>query len=904
MNVICNILAAAVLAATVNNPLYFHNLLPESRNVFSITQDDDHNMWFATNTGFYKYDGYNNTRYTFGFFYLIADADRFYRAGVYSDDNGDVWASYRNLYKYDRKSSSFTMIDSIDEEGIMDVVDFNGLMLLACDSCIRAVGRDDLQRKTLDEGLQGIIAYKFFVHEGALYIISKDYRLLRYAPPSTRAEEVCDISFLRGFPVDIDVRDGTVWIASDGGGIASVNSDGKCRRYVHSDRENSLCSDFVRSIAFDSAGNLWASTGNGLSILDKSGNFHSYQPNNESKWSLSKKSLIGIFRDSDDGMWIGNVEGGVDYCSSNDSPFTIISLGEKSDNVIGPVAEDYDRSIWIGTSRSGIFHYYPQDGKYRQFLVSPSSPELNDVKCILVSRDRKYVYFGFARNEIAVLDRESGRLGVNSPFSSSLSILNMSEDRDGNIWMGTSNGIFLYDKESGKAVRAGNQPSSLFVPSIIPDGEDSFLYSACGTLFSCRLSVQPDGPVLSDNRYDGRASSARALVRGVNGELLVSSEDGVTILDGEGARTYTTDDGLSSNSVSSVIRDSNGILWVGTRNGLNMIDEGSGVVKRFFDFDNLPSNYFSEMSCMLSSDGSLYFGTVNGLVRVNPAGAGYAHPSHTPKVAYVSVSGKKLPVSSDGRYMIDPGTSFSVVYGVSNYSSMGRDVFFYRLLPAVSEWTNAGKGNSVTFSNLKHGSYVFEIKSENAYGDPSESFCHINIIVKPFWYQTLLARILYLLLCLLALLYCGVRIRESVSRRYELKIKHVEELSAETILENNARSISSYFLSNDELIFLEKIITTIQNQLQDPLFSVEKLASDMCMSRSNLHRKVKKMTGLSATELLQKFKMEKSADLLSHTEYSVETISEMVGYSSSSYFIQAFKRYYNTTPGKLRQKNE
>lgn len=880
--------------------LNFHNVLPECGNVFSITQDDDLNMWLGTNTGFYRYDGYNSTKYTFGFYFPVADANRIYHTGIYRDLTGGIWASYRNLYKFDRNTLSFKQVECVNEDGITDVVDYNGVILLACDSGIKAIGRDSQSPEDLPEGLIGLRPYKFYIDGLNLYVVTRDYKVVLFPALSARPEFVSDISFFKNYPVDIAVNEGTVWVAADGGGIASVNEQGDCRRFTRSNQAGALCSNFVRSIAFDSRGNLWASTGSGLSIMDKSGRFTTYQASNEAKLGLSKNSLIKIFRDSDDGMWVGTVGGGVDYCNSSSPPFSTVDLGPRFEDVVGPLAEDKDGSIWIGTSRSGVFHYYPDRDEYSQILFS-ASLEMNDVRTIYFSADGKSTYFGFSRNGIAVLDRKTGKVSVvASPFSSSLSIMEILEDADGYMWLGTSDGIYLYDKDKRIGTRAGGQPSMMFVNSmkLTPDG--TCLVCAYDKLFSCRLCKGNDGPQVCDMQEDKRFESSRSIRQVGDDGMFVVSDCGLYICDSLSILTYSVDNGLSSNQVSSAGRDAGGLLWVATRNGLNAVNEFEGTVTRFYDFDGLPSNYFSENSCLSASDGSMYFGTVNGLVRFNPSSVDYQRPSHEPHVAYVSVSGKMYNAQNSGVYVIDPGTSFSIVYGVCNYSSLDRSIFFYRLLPSGQKWEKAGPGNSITFSNLKHGKYTFELKAENAYGNISGTSTSISIIVKPFWYQSIPAKVLYLIALVLLASYCAVKVRNSVRSHYERKIKHVEALSAEAILEHKARTISSHYLSIDELAVLEKVIMLVQSRLQDPAFSIEQLAGDMCMSRSNLHRKIKSMTGKSATDLLQKFRMERAAELLTQTDLSVEEISEMVGYSTASYFIQAFKKYYHKTPGKLR----
>jgi len=103
--------------------------------------------------------------------------------------------------------------------------------------------------------------------------------------------------------------------------------------------------------------------------------------------------------------------------------------------------------------------------------------------------------------------------------------------------------------------------------------------------------------------------------------------------------------------------------------------------------------------------------------------------------------------------------------------------------------------------------------------------------------------------------------------------------------------------------FLDQLNGAIESNLSNSQFGVEELADLMNMSRSNLLRKVKKVTGLSVTQLISKVRLEKSMELLETTSLNVNEIAEKVGFSSSSYFIKVFREKYGYSPGKKEQQD-
>lgn len=106
-------------------------------------------------------------------------------------------------------------------------------------------------------------------------------------------------------------------------------------------------------------------------------------------------------------------------------------------------------------------------------------------------------------------------------------------------------------------------------------------------------------------------------------------------------------------------------------------------------------------------------------------------------------------------------------------------------------------------------------------------------------------------------------------------------------------------LSSSEKEFLDQVIAKIQLHISEEEFGVSGLADEMNMSRSNLLRKVKKMTGLSVSQLINKIRLEQAMELLRTSALNVSEVSHQVGFNSLSYFIKCFREHYGYPPGEV-----
>ena len=108
-------------------------------------------------------------------------------------------------------------------------------------------------------------------------------------------------------------------------------------------------------------------------------------------------------------------------------------------------------------------------------------------------------------------------------------------------------------------------------------------------------------------------------------------------------------------------------------------------------------------------------------------------------------------------------------------------------------------------------------------------------------------------------------------------------------------------ITND---FLSQITAIVEENISDEQFGVSELASAMNMSRSNLLRKVKKLTNLSVSQLISQVRLKRGMELLRNSSLNVSEVSDRVGFNSVSYFIKCFREYYGFSPGEAGKRAE
>jgi AraC-like DNA-binding protein/Tfp pilus assembly protein PilF len=169
-----------------------------------------------------------------------------------------------------------------------------------------------------------------------------------------------------------------------------------------------------------------------------------------------------------------------------------------------------------------------------------------------------------------------------------------------------------------------------------------------------------------------------------------------------------------------------------------------------------------------------------------------------------------------------------------------------------------------------------------------------NILISSLILVTILSLVVYFLQR-----YRETKNREILTLQIDSLIIQQTELSEK--YKNVLTTEPEASLVSQDQRLLKKAIEIVELNMGDPLFGVEKMAEDIGMSRTNLHRKIKAITGFPPSELIRSIRLRKAALLIRNETESISQISLIVGFDNRSYFSKAFKKQFGVTPSDYLQ---
>ena len=768
-------LAPALIAAPAARFTHFSVEQGLSQStVNAILQDHLGFMWFGTEEGLDRFDGYTLVtikRKARDPHSLPSD----HISALCEDRAHRIWIGTDNgLCFYDRSTKKIHSIPEIRAKIASLVEDADGTLWIATD----------------DAGL--------YARNPATGVFTQ------YLPDPAQPDRLASAS-LSTLLVD---GQGRLWIGTRSRGLDRFDrATGRSIHHRHDALDpRSLVNDTVRDLAEDTSGNLWITTSTGgLSIREpRSGSFRNYRYQANHPGVLPTNQLTRVQVDRDGTVWIGTDGTGLlKYDAVNDRFIVFAHDGaipsSLSQNTIRSLYEDDQGHLWIGTFLGGIDllnRPRPSSSYFTHVTSDPSSLADRMVSCFLEDRQGR-IWTGMEHGWLDLFEPESEtfthhRLPSDVPGGAAL--LALHQDRRGRIWIGTYHGgLARFDPDTGAFTILRDlpgEPSSLAEEAVwsIAESADGMLWLGTNTAVD---QFDPDTETVV-RRYptfnrEGAAAGVPALAIDRQGNLWAGTYGGLKLLP-PGADQFTEfshdendPHSLSNDGVMSLHLDSQDRLWVGTYGGgLNLFDRAT---KTFTAYDNFPSNVIYRIEP--GGEGMLWLSTNNGLSRFDPAtglGEGFDLMDGRRRVQFHAGAslrtrgGELLFGSLDGLYKfkpsalelstfvppivltsvrvfnepldlptpfstlrsltLDPGAKvFSFEFAALDYTFPRRNLYAYRLLGFSDRWLALGERREVTLTNLDPGHYTFLVKASNSDGVWSDtpSLTLSVTVLPPYW---------------------------------------------------------------------------------------------------------------------------------------------------------------------------
>ena len=210
---------------------------------------------------------------------------------------------------------------------------------------------------------------------------------------------------------------------------------------------------------------------------------------------------------------------------------------------------------------------------------------------------------------------------------------------------------------------------------------------------------------------------------------------------------WSIDNGLPSATVVSIISDNSGGLWFGTRRGIARLHT-DGSVRVFDNSDGLPADIFNTGAVDINDNGILYFGSVQGLTRVNPSQI--TINKIMPKLAINLV--ETIDYEGNRSFIDFTNNQISINHQVQtlninfvglSYNKASKNQYQYTLDNYLNNWVDNGTNRTVTFQRLEPDNYNFQFRASNNDGIWNKNPYSIEIRVKPPIWQTWYAYTFY-----------------------------------------------------------------------------------------------------------------------------------------------------------------
>lgn len=695
-----------------------------SNYIWCIFEDSKGNIWFGSDgAGVSKYNGDRFMNYSL--------EDGLAGALVYDileDERGNIWFATNNgLTKYD--GSEFYTYRTENGLGGNSILDIH-------------LGMNNRILITTENG--------FSIFDGVLFTIYNEEDGLKSKNTSSIFED----------------SEGNVWIGSSDAGICLFDG----YTFFSFDESHGLAGNDVTSIIEDEYNRIWiGSANNGLSVYDRS-KFIQIGRNE----GLSSNTIRAIYQDSNLNIWIGTNGGLNKYNERSFKNFTEEQgLGGI---VVRGIAEDKFSNLWFGHA-SGADKFTGQ--AYEHYGAEQGFTD-NTVR--VITQDHKgNIWFGTDGDGAFYFDGTHFKQYTTESGLSGNTILSMFEDSDYNMWFGTlTGGVSKFKGNKFEHLSKAEGLADNTIRAICEDNDKNMWFGTnSGGL------EKFDGEMLTHFTTNEGLSlnTILSLMIDTEGKLWIGTEGaGINVMKNDKIISIGEEDGLSNGIVWSIIEDYENNIWVGTEKGLNHIEilkNNTFSVTRYGKLDGLKGVDFYPNSVYLDGDNRIWWGTGKALAMIDLNK--YQKINAAPKLSITDVFIKEAVVDfRELKNAIENNTlydhpelserqlknvKFDSVYKFSNFPSnieVPYDLnhltiqfsandwtaphkikYMHKLEGVSNEWHTVTDDNKVVHSYLPEGNYVFHIKAIGEAEIWSETLT-FNITVRPPWWKTLWAYILYI----------------------------------------------------------------------------------------------------------------------------------------------------------------
>lgn len=835
-------------------------------DVKCIIKDHIGYMWFATDDGLNRYDGYNFTVYNHNPKNKHSLPSNNITT-IFEDRSNNIWiASGGGLSLYDPNTDSFTTFVSIKEdETTLSSSDITSVF-------------EDSKNNIWVGTYSGINLFDIKTKKAKRFLYSKN-------KDDINSHHITSIT---------EDKTGNLWLGTLGGLYRFNYVSGSKKLYQHNSNINSLCDDHINTLWLNEDGNLlvgtskkgldlfnlktesfthypnqpadkfsltnnnvdalaaagykkvWVATEDGLDLFDEvSGTFTHYL--NDDRFKTSQNNSIECALYTGGILWLGTYESGVRYYNTNVTTFDYYykyltpDNSQLSNNIVTSFAEDKN-GYWIGTDGGGLNYLDTTSKKFTHYNLTPKKNSVAGNHILRLLKDRQdNLWIGYYNSGLDVLNYKTKKFthyatGQGPNQVSSYSVFALAEDKKGDIWVGMdAEGLNIIHKS--KIIKHYKYSSSDTLHSLSNNDVRSLYCDKAGNMWIGTYNGLNLYNPSTNNFTHIKTSTSLAgnaivsIYEDHNGNIWIGSlGSGLHLLNKKTntLSAYSFPDNICYSIINSITEDDKGFLWLGTNHGLLKLNPHTKEFRKYSIANNLQGYEFFMGAVLKSKNGNILFGGHNGFNIVDPDLQFVNKNLHNIVFTGFQLFNKKVPtgpnsvlkqsISETKQITLDYDQSvFTIEYSTLNYTSPEMNSYAYKMDGFEKDWNYVGQQRKATYTNLNPGEYTFEVKATNSDGIWSSSPATIKIIIIPPYYMTWWFRVIvFIIFCLAIYGYYRYRLY-AIKAKQKILQKMVNEQTAEVVkqskeLQNQSEELQSL---NEELQAQSEEVMSQSDYLQE-----------------------------------------------------------------------------------------
>lgn len=868
--------------------------------VMSIAQTKDGYLWLGTETGVAQFDGvkfenfnHENTPAFTNDIILALMVDRSGRLWIIPRGGGVIRfqdGSFEALTRFSGILSKevWCIIESVD--GSIWIGSNTGLTRITGGEPVKIPLPGNLSGRAVTALLED--------RNGAIWVGCKGAGLALIKKSGSGYES--EYIGLPGMEITIlfEDRKGALWIGTVENGLFRYFED----QLTLINGNNNLAAFTIRCLYEDRFGNLWIGThGDGIKVLPQTGisagNYRVFNfPGQE---DFASSIILAFYEDREGTLWVGTNGGGLIWLRESKIITYTMKYGLSYNNIYG-VFQDKQQRIWCGTKGYGVNYLNPDEGRF--YTLSTKNGLSSNAVITFAQDPAGSLWFGTLGGGINRF--KNGKIDV---FTFPTGLSNNSfravyVDPTGRILAGNVNG-FIYEYKEGRFTQIADVKSR--VNMLFRDSR-GILWACTMDNGLCRVNPSPGQPEFF-NVEKGLSNNVVTCIReDLNGILWIGTVQGLNrFQDGSITHLYKKH-GIPDDTVYWILEDHKNDFWISSNQGIYCLSKEE--LNSFFNGEiaqvnplvfgketgllSIECNGGNQPSGWRSTIGRLWFPTTHGVSIIDPRHVGVNRVPPPVVIEKIIINGKQYPVSK--RIKVPPGrNNLQIHYTALSFIVPTKIRFKYKMVGYDKKWTEVQNIRILYYNDLPPGKYRFQVTACNSNGVWNYNGVKIEIHLKPRFYQTLTFKIHIITfaaaLLVFSFFYWRSRIIHFLHQR-KIKIK-------------GGRSN----LSSDETQkYIRKLLYLLEEEkvYKDPNLSIKTLAGRLVITPRVLSQIINDRLKNNFHDLVTAFRIKEAQRLLIDPKTRDKSILEIaydLGYNSKSAFNRAFKDITGSTPSCYRK---